>query len=1015
MGAGLLTLVSAWTTASAAPNAKHPFAIEPGSFHFTASGYQAGAHADLTTTFNFDHAANEEEKTYNDLRNTIVNLPVGFIGSDTAVPACSDAQLESSEVGCPPETQVGVITVDVTVFNRIPDRYTVPVYNLQSNTGVAATLGFNIFGVLTQIFTIGIRPGDLGLMVISPNTEDEGEPHAVLVTIWGVPASPVHNAQRGLSTFIREPGAEPVVKHPGGQEVHIPVKPYLSNPTTCTGAPLEATIRADSWEEPENWSEASTEVGPITGCERNPFYPSFEAQPTTTSAESPSGLNATLTVPQTYEDPESLASSELKDTTVTLPEGMTVNPSAGSGLGACTPQQLEAETAFSEPGAGCPPESKIGSVEIETPLLSEKLTGAVYVATPYDNPFNEPGHPNGSLLALYIVARDRERGVLVKVAGKMEPNPVTGQLVARFDDTPQAPFNRFILRFRPGATAPLVSPPTCGSYSAQAVLTPWSAPMEPRLVSSPPFAIAQGVREGPCPSGGVPPFGPQVVAGTTNNAAGSFSPLYLRIARQDGEQEITGFSTVLAPGLSGSLTGIPFCPEADVEAVRRQTGAEAEENPACPAASQIGHTVVSAGVGTVLAQTPGRVYLAGAYHGDPLSIVAVTSAKVGPFDLGTVVVRFGLKINPTTAQVEVDAAGSEPIPHIIKGIVVHVREIHVYMDRSDFTLNPTSCDRLQLSNTITGAGANPANPAGWAPVTVTSPFQAADCANLGFSPSFTVSTSGRTSRANGTSLTARVSYPAGSLGRQANVSYVKVELPKALPSRLTTLQKACTAAQFASNPSGCPAASVVGHAVVHTPVLPVPLEGPAYFVSHGGESFPNLVVVLQGYGLTIDLVGDTLIRGGVTSSTFNSTPDVPFSSFELTLPQGPYSALTAHGSLCAQDLVMPTQLVGQNGLAIVQGTHIEVEGCPNALYVISKRVRGRTATLRVIVPAAGQLRASGAGVSAASQSSSRREALTLTLTEPRAGRLHTRVLLSFTPSAGRHRKRLIKSVRIAFG
>ena len=964
LGACAFALALSSSVALAAPSAEpeHPFAIEPGSFHVTASGYQAGEHADLTTTFSFDHSAGEEEQTSNDLRSTIVNLPAGFVGSDTAVPACSYAQLEgsSSGAGCPAETQVGTISVDVDL-RRVPVHVIDPVYNMRSVTGVAATLGFNLIGQITQVLTVSVRPGDLGLTVTSPSIEDFGEPKDVSVTIWGVPASPAHNEQRGLATAEYKRG-ELSVLNPGEQKVQIPIRAYLSNPTSCTGTPLEATMSADSWEEPESYSEASAEIPAITGCERNPFYPSFEALPTTTSAESPSGLNTALVVPQTYEDPESLASSELENTRVTLPEGMTINPSAGSGLGSCSPAQYAAETAFSLPGEGCPPESKIGSIEIETPLLNEKLTGAVYVATPYDNPFSEEGHPNGSLLALYVVAKDRERGVIVKVAGKMEPNLETGQIVAWFDNTPQEPFSRFVLKFRPGATAPLVSPPACGSYSAQAELTPWSAPTEPRLVRSTPFVITQGVREGPCPSGGVPPFGPQVVAGTENNVAGPYSPFYLRITRQDGEQEITGFSTTLPPGLTGNLTGIPFCGEAAIEAARKQTGAEAEEHPACPAASEIGHTIVSAGVGTVLAQTPGKIYLAGAYHGDPLSLVSITSAKVGPFDLGTVVIRFGLKLNPTTAQVEVDAATSEPIPHIIKGIVVHVREIHVYMSRANFTLNPTSCEPLRIADTITGGGANPANPADWAPVTVTSPFQAADCANLAFTPTFTVSTSGKTSKSGGASLSVKLSFPSGSVGKQANIREVKVDLPKQLPSRLTTLQKACTEKAFEANPASCPGESIVGHAIAHTPILPVPLEGPAYFVSHGGAKFPELIIVLQGYGLTIDLHGETFIsKAGITSSTFHQVPDEPVNTFELTLPQGKYSALAANGNLCALTktvtvkkkvtirvkghkktvtrkvkktepaaLTMPTLFVGQNGDTIHQSTPVTVTGCPKA-------------------------------------------------------------------------------------
>jgi hypothetical protein len=477
--------------------------------------------------------------------------------------------------------------------------------------------------------------------------------------------------------------------------------------------------------------------------------------------------------------------------------------------------------------------------------------------------------------------------------------------------------------------------------------------------------IEDGIGGGSCPAGGVPPFKPRAVTGTQNNAAGSYSPFYLRITREDGEQELTRFSTVMPPGLTGNLTGIPFCPDAAIEAAKARTGphggAEELAEPSCPAQSKVGHTIVGAGVGTVLAQTPGSVYLAGPYHGAPLSLVSITSAKVGPFDLGTVVIRFALRINPSTAQVEVDATGSDPIPHIIDGIVVHVRDIHVYIDRPGFIINPTSCNPLAISNVVTGAGADFTNPADQVPVALTSPFQGADCASLGFNPNFQVSTTGKTSKANGASLSVKLTV-SGTLGTQANIKQVKVELPKQLPSRLTTLQKACTAAQFHANPAGCPAASVVGYARAITPILPVPLEGPAYFVSNGGEAFPNLIVVLQGYGITIDLVGDTFIsKAGITSSTFKTVPDQPVTSFELTLPQGPFSALTANGNLCAltrtvlvkkkvrvgvkgrtgkrtvtrnvrttlpASLSMPTEFVAQNGMVLRQNTAVSVTGCP---------------------------------------------------------------------------------------
>ncbi|HEV3319876.1 MAG TPA: hypothetical protein VG053_09165 [Solirubrobacteraceae bacterium] len=941
-----------------APGSAGAFALKPGSFKITPSSGQAGAHADLTTAFKLVH--NAEGATHGNLKTTTVELPAGFVGSDTAVPTCTPEQLDAASTTgakCPPDTQVGTISFSLALFAYDPFGVPVtePLYNMEvTNPDIAAMFGFSFNGIIVQNIVIRVRPGDLGLTVTSEELQGLGEVSEVSVTVWGVPAEAGHDAERGrhCSNGVCEGG---------GETVDSPVRPLLANPTSCTGEPFTATLRTNDWQQPEEYLSEQAAIAPVGECERVPFEPSIEVQPTTRSAESPSGLDVSLLNTQSWENPISISTSDLKDATVTLPEGFTVNPGAGSGLGACTPAQYASETAQSQPGEGCPPESKIGSIEIETPLLSEKIQGAVYIATPYDNPFGSPEHPGGSLLALYIVAKDPFKGIVIKVAGKLEPNPVTGRLTSTFLNNPQQPFSRFTLKFRPGATAPLVSPPTCGTYTTGAALTPWSAPGEARLLSSS-FEITQGVHEGACPLGGVPPFKPQVISGTQNNAGGSYSPFYLRILREDGEQELTRFSTTLPPGLTGNLSGIPFCPEADIEAARGVSGAEEEANPSCPQASEIGHTIVSAGVGTVLAQTPGKVYLAGAYHGAPLSIVSITSAKVGPFDLGTVVIRFALNINPTTAQVEVSGAQSDPIPHIIDGIVVHVREIRVYMNKEKFIINPTNCNPLGITDTIDGAGADFTNPADQVPVAVNTPFEAADCSSLTFKPDFSVSTSGKTSKADGASLNVNLTMP-GALGSNANIHQVKVELPQQLPSRLTTLQKACTKAQFDTNPAGCPAASVVGYARAVTPILPVPIEGPAYFVSNGAEAFPNLILVLQGYGITIDLVGDTFIsKQGITSSTFKTVPDQPVSSFELTLPQGPFSALTANGNLCAltktitvkkkvtlrtkngrkrtttknvkqsvpASLSMPTEFVAQNGAVLHQTTSVTVTGCPKA-------------------------------------------------------------------------------------
>jgi hypothetical protein len=900
---------------------EHPFEIMPGSFHVTPSTFQAGAHADLTTSFDFAH--NASQRTFNDVRTTVVNLPVGFLGNNTAVPTCTDAQLLTPTpnsahligASCPPDSQVGTISLNLTL-NAVSVHDMFPVYNMEVNTpGIVAELGFHA-ALITQLLPITVRPGDSGLTVTSPSIEEVAEPHNITFKVWGVPNSRAHNAERGEECFS-------VTETPecsgGGEEVNVPAEPFLTNPTSC--GPFTATMSSNSWEEPEHFGEASAEVGPITECERVPFEPSIQVTPTTRSAESSSGLNVSLLTPQTWEKPESVSTANLKDTVLTLPEGYTINPSAGSGLVGCTPQELEAETPAGLPGAGCPEESKMGTVEVETPVLAEKLTGAVYVAQPFDNKFN-------SLLALYIVVKGPARGIIVRLAGHIEPNPVTGQLVTRFDENPQVPFSRFTLKLRQGVTSPLVSPPACGTYTATAELTPWSEPLEPVLSQSQ-FEIEDGIGGGACPAGGVPPFAPKLISGTQQNSAGGYSPFYLRLVREDGEQELSKFTTVMPPGLTGNLTGIPFCPEADIESARAASGTEELEHPSCPAASEIGHTIVEAGVGTVLAQTPGKMYLAGPYHGAPLSVVSITSAKVGPFDLGTVVIRFALDINPITAQVEINGSTSDPIPHIIDGIVVHVRDIRAYVDREHFIENPTSCERLSVSDTVYGV--DPANLSAITPVGTSSPFQAANCQNLTFKPTFKASTAGRTSKANGASLSVKITYPNAPQGTQANIREVKVELPKQLPSRLTTLQKGCLERVFDANPASCPADSIIGRAKAVTPILPVPLEGPAYFVSHGGAKFPELIMVIQGYGFTIYLHGETFIsKQGITSSTFPAVPDEPVTSFELTLPEGPYSALAANGNLCKSKLTMPSKFIAQNGMELRQNTKIAVTGCPKA-------------------------------------------------------------------------------------
>jgi hypothetical protein len=925
---------------------------EPGGIPAT----QAGSHPfQQTTTIVLNQRNAPAEEAPAPPKDLSFRWPPGLVGNPTALPArCTLGQfltvlpVSAGQNGGPPRAAgpdcplgavVGVATVDYHLPNyvlpRRVERVSDALYSVDPSFGEPARFGFQSPAgpVLIDPAVRSAAGADYGITVTAANLTEIPEFISSRVTVWGVPGDPRHDSVRGPDCLAAAHGEEfqsgqPFICRSLGQ-VHPPA--FLTLPTVCSGGPLQTSVEADSWLQPAVvLTTLGAPMATLDGCNRPSFSPTISAEPTTDKASAPSGLDFNLNFhDEGLIDGEGLAQSQLNKAVVTLPEGFTINPSAGAGLGGCTLADYARETLTSLPGAGCPDDSKLGTVEIETPLLTQTIKGSLFIAQPHENPFN-------SLVALYIVARNPETGILIRLAGKVTPDPVTGQLVTTFENNPQLPFDHFNLHFREGQQAPLISPSVCGTYTTRARLTPWSEPSA-SLTDTSSFTITKGFDGGACPSGGVPPFHPGIQSGTVNNNAGAFSPFYLHLTRTDGEQEISGFSTNLPPGLTGSLTGIPFCGEAAIAAARTRTGREEEASPSCPASSQVGHTLVGTGVGAVLAYVPGKVYLAGPFHGAPFSLVAVTSAVVGPFDLGTVVLRFGLSIDPYTAQVSVSPTSSEPIPTIIDGIVTHVRDIRVYVERpgnAPFTLNPTSCAAMSIGSTLT------ANEGGSA--TVTSPFQAASCANLKFAPRFAVSTSGKTSKANGASLHVSLTYPTAPTGTYANIAKVKVELPKQLPSRLTTLQKACTATQFESNPAGCPSPSVIGTAKAVVPNIPEPLTGPVYFVSHGGEAFPSLEVVLQGYGVKVILVGATFIsKAGITSTTFKAVPDNPVTSFELTLPQGPYSALAANGNLCTQKLVMPADFTGQNGATFNQNTPVGVTGCAKkkALTSAQKLVR----------------------------------------------------------------------------
>jgi hypothetical protein len=877
-----------------------------------------------------------------------VKLPPGLVGNPVPIPRCTLGQF-LTRIGpelvneCAARTAVGVASVLVNEPGMGIKGFTIPLFNLEPGYGEPARFGFYIGATETPLLldtSVRSGPGeDYGITVSSLNTPQVAGVLSTQVTFWGVPGSPSHDNSRGWGCLAATRGEA----HSIPCETTTAQNPpgFLVLPTSCTGQPLESQTVLDSWAAPTSLlSVPSSPLPTLDGCNELPFKPTIQAEPTTSSASSPSGLNFNLDFhDEGLTSAEGTAQSQLKNTVVTLPEGFTINPSSGVGLAGCTPADYARETVSSPPGAGCPNESKLGTVEIETPLLSQKIQGSIFIAQPYENPFPEPaaGHPNGTLIALYIVAKNPETGILVKLAGRVIPNPVTGQLTTIFENNPQLPFDHFNFHFREGQQAPLVTPAACASYSTQAQLTPWSEPAS-ALTEESSFTISTGAGGGACPTGSTPPFNPQIQAGTNNNNAGAFSPFYLHLTRTDAEQEITAFSTNLPEGLSGILAGIPFCPETDIAQARAKTGDEELANPSCPPATELGHSLVGTGAGATLAYTPGKIYLAGPYNGDPFSLVSITSAVVGPFDLGTVVIRFGLHIDPRTAQVSVDPTASEPIPTIIDGIVTHVRDIRVYITRPNFMLNPTSCQPTSISSTLTGNQGTT--------TTISSPFQAASCANLKFTPKLAVTTPAQASKAKGTSLTFKISYPKNPVGSQTWLKEAKFDIPHQLPARLTTLQKACLAATFETNRTACPAGSIIGHATVHTPVLPVPLEGPIYFVSYGASKFPEAVFVLHGYGVTIEQHGETFIsKTDVTSATFHNIPDVPFENIEVTIPAGPNSEFGAdvppqdNYNVCGQKLTMPTLFKASNGQEIHQTTPITITGCkpkPNKLTTALK-------------------------------------------------------------------------------
>jgi hypothetical protein len=869
---------------------------------------QAGSHPYELTVVYSTNSEGSSLVSGGEARNLVVNLPPGIVGNPTAVPRCTrqqfDSETPSEDVGaeepsCPASTQVGIDTVLIEgAFTHI-----FKVYNLVPPPGIAAQFGFD-FENNPVFLDAGVRTGgsdalssDYGISEHVTNIPQK-QVNYNATTIWGVPGEASHMAQRG------------------GEPSGAGVKPFLTLPTACEG-PQEFSIEAlDSWQHAGQTASASVLThdstgAPIgfTGCDHLGFAPAIAVTPDTAAADTPAGLTVNVEAPeQELNNPEGISTSNIKDTTVALPAGVVINPGQAAGLVAC---QASQDGKDGEGPPSCPLASKVGTVEIETPLLADKLQGNVYIM-----------QSNPPELQLLVAASGD--GVNLKIVGDVHLDEKTGQLVTTFSETPELPFSDLKLSFSGGAQAALATPTLCGNYETVSDFTPWTTPLVQDAFPFSSFAITSGPDGTACED--PLPFAPELIAGATTDQAGGYTSFSMLLRRGDGQQRIKSLEFKTPEGLLGMISKVPLCGEPQAA------------NGECPTASQIGHTEVTAGPGPYPlvvpepGQPPAPIYLTGGYDGAPYGLSIVVPLVTGPFNLGKIVVRGRIEVDPHTAQLTVT---TDPFPQVIDGIPDDLRVIDAVIDKPEFMFNPTSCAPMAFGGSATSVEGTVA--------AISSHFQVGSCQALKFQPNFKVSTSAKTSRADGAGLDAKIVYPVGNLGfnqasSQSNIQVVKVELPKRLPSRLTTLQKACPAAVFEANPANCPAASAVGHATAITPVLPVPLSGPAYFVSHGGEAFPSLIVVLQGYGVTVDLVGSTFIsKQGITSSTFKQVPDVPIQSFELVLPEGPYSALAANGNLCKGSMLMPTEFTGQNGAFLKQSTKMVVTGCPKAKKATKKK------------------------------------------------------------------------------
>ncbi len=871
----------------------------PGATAFWAGSFnedgeletQAGGHPFSAISYfmlNTVRAVNGKVIPTGDSRDVIVDLPPGFAGNPLVTDRCPQAQVIPPGL-TEPESPVCNYGMTVGVFGPILDsfgisalRFNFPFYNDVPPKGYAAEFTSKI-GLPPQSLLASVRSSeDFGIRITAPN-------NPTISKVYG--------------SFAALEGEPPAAKG----------APFLRNGSECGGASPVVRTKSDTWQEPGVYSTAADQVlPPLTGCDKIEFPASLNFEPNTKTGSSGTGATVQLDVAQEgLKDANKLASADLKKAVVKLPEGLILNPSSANGLEGCSEAQIgfmgsdfamPNPIRFDEESPTCPDGSKLGTVEINTPMLEAPLQGTIYLAAQEENPF-------GSLIAIYLAVDDPRTGVVLKLPGEVVPDSATGQLTATFDYNPQLPFENLTLQFRGGGPhSQLATPEICGHYATTGSLTPWSAPQSgpPVQIEEAGFTVSSGCSSSPATR----PFAPSFEAGTTGTTAGAYSPLVVKASRKDGEQELTSLDFTLPKGLIGKLAGIPYCSDAAIAAASSKSGKQEVANPSCPATSRLGSVDTSAGFGSEPFHVGGSVYLAGPYKGAPVSAVVVTPALAGPFDLGNVVIRSPLYINPETAQLTVK---SDPIPTILKGIPLKIRSVAINVDRPGFMLNPTSCEPMTASASIGGGSGAVATPS--------NRFQVGGCDKLKFAPKLKLSLKGGTRRNSHPALTAVLTQPAG----QANIGRVSVALPHSEFLEQSHIRTICTRVQFAANQ--CPAAAIYGQAEAITPLLDQPLRGPVYLRSSSNK-LPDLVAALKGPAsqpIEVDLDGRIdSVKGGIRN-TFELVPDAPVSKFVLKMQGAKKGLLVNSTNICRGTHKGTVKMTGQNGLEHDFSTPLEAQ------------------------------------------------------------------------------------------